>query len=120
MQIILFAIIAFLYVLFGIIDAIVMGILIINDNMTDESPLEYWLMIFLTFVIWPFFFGRTVVDTIRIHRLKKNRAYAQNLWIKVDYGKGIIYKCTHCGHEIDISQITPKFCPKCGIKNGKH
>ena len=115
MQIILFTIIAFLYVLFGIIDAIVMGILIINDNMTDESPLEYWLMIFLTFVIWPFFFGRTVVETIRIHRLKKK----QNLWIKVDCGKSLVYKCAHCGHEIDISQITPKFCPKCGLKNGK-
>jgi len=116
MQIILFTIIAFLYVLFGIIDAIVMGILIINDNMTDESPLEYWLMIFLSFVIWPFFFGRTVVETIRIHRLKKK----QNLWVKVDYGKGLVYKCWHCGHEIDMSKIAPKFCPKCGIKNGKH
>lgn len=56
--------ISLLYVFFGVINAIVVAICIAEDNFKGPNPLEYWLALIISFLIWPFFLIRTVVESI--------------------------------------------------------
>lgn len=54
-----------LYAFFGVINAMVISICIVEDNFKCSNPLEYWLALIVAFLIWPFFFVRAVVESIK-------------------------------------------------------
>ena len=61
-----------LYAFFGVISAIIIEICIVEDNIETNNPFEYWLTLIIVFLIWPFFFVRTIVESIKDKKYGKH------------------------------------------------
>lgn len=61
-----------LYAFFGIINAMVVFICIVEDNFKCSNPFEYWLALIIVFLIWPFFLIRAIVKSIKCKKHGKH------------------------------------------------